>query len=132
MKSKPIIWIVDTSVFLNVLKVPGLSQEQVQVFSDFEERLKRDDTFLLPYSAIVETGNFIAQLDGNYKYEFALKFIENVKQAIDGSVPWKPLKFPTIEVISSWLDSFPEFAGRGISFGDYSIIKEWEEQKEFF
>lgn len=129
---KPVIWIVDTSVFLNVLKIPGRSQNQDQIFSEFEERLLREDTFLLPYAAIVETGNFIAQLEGNYKYEFAGKFIENVRQAIDGSAPWKPLKFPTIDVLSSWLESFPDFASRGISFGDFSIIKEWEEQRGFF
>lgn len=42
------------------------------------------------------------------------------------------MKFPTYEDLSNWLDDFPKFASEGIGFADYSMIKEWEEQKNLF
>lgn len=132
MKKRPIIWIMDTSVFTNVLNVPGRNQDRDEILELFKERIEGNDTFLLPYAAIIETGNHIAQLDGNYKYDYANKFIEQLKLAIEGKAPWKPMKFPTHEDLQNWLADFPAFCGKGIGFGDYSIIKEWEEQKEQF
>jgi hypothetical protein len=132
MIAKPIIWIVDTSIFTNVLNVPGRNQDRHQVLQDLEQRIKNKDTFLLPYAAIVETGNHIAQLNGNLKFNLAKEFTVQVKLAIDGESPWKPLNFPTQQSLVKWLDDFPDFSGRGISFGDFSIVKEWEQQKELF
>lgn len=31
MKDKPIIWLIDTSVFLNVIDVPGFNQERTHI-----------------------------------------------------------------------------------------------------
>ncbi|HPR59234.1 MAG TPA: hypothetical protein PK915_12785 [Bacteroidales bacterium] len=129
---KPIIWIVDTSIFTNVLNVPGRNQDRINVLNDFHERIENKDTFLLPYAAIVETGNHIAQLNGNLKYDLAKVFSTQVKLAIEGGTPWKPLNFPTQKSLLKWLDHFPDFSCKGISFGDFSIIKEWEQQKELF
>jgi hypothetical protein len=71
MTSKPIIWLIDTSVLLNVIDVPTFNQERALILRQFRERIVRGDTFLLPYPAIVETGNHIAQLNGNYKFTYA-------------------------------------------------------------
>jgi len=128
----PVIWIMDTSIFTNILDVPGRNQNRKEVLSLFKSRIDTDDSFLMPYAAIIETGNHIAHLDGNYKYTYANKFIEQLKLAIEGQAPWKPMKFPTHEDLQRWLDNFPEFCGKGIGFGDYSIIKEWEAQKDLF
>lgn len=130
MNLKPIIWIVDTSIFTNVLNIPGRNQDREAVMQIFEQRI--EDIFLLPYAAIVETGNHIAQLDRNYKFKFAQEFVKYVREAIDGTSPWKPLNFPTQTALLKWLDEFPVCCGKGIGFGDFSIIKEWEEQTKIF
>ena len=132
MKNKPIIWLIDTSVLLNVIDVPNFNQERTRILSNFKAYIERGDTFLLPYAAIVETGNHIAQLKGDYKFIYADKFVNEIKAAINGNSPWKPLKFPTYEDLNNWLAGFPKFASQGIGFADYSIIKEWEEQKSLF
>ena len=132
VKEKPIIWLIDTSILLNVLDVPGFNQERDSILREFKIRIERGDTLLLPYAAIVETGNHIAHLTGNYKFTYAEKFVKEVKAALNGNSPWKPLKFPTFEDLNIWLDNFPEYAGKGIGFADYSIIKEWEAQTELF
>ena len=132
MKNKPIIWLIDTSVLLNVIDVPNFNQERTFILSQFKERIKHGDTFLLPYAAIVETGNHIAQLKGDYKFIYANKFVFQVKAALNGNSPWKPLKFPTYEDLNHWLDGFPKYSSEGIGFADYSMIKEWEDQKVLF
>lgn len=132
VKEKPIIWLIDTSVLLNVLDVPSFNQERDSILREFKIRIECGDTLLLPYAAIVETGNHIAHLTGNYKFTYAEKFVKEVKAALNGNSPWKPLKFPTFEDLNTWLDDFPEYAGKGIGFADYSIIKEWEAQKVLF
>lgn len=129
---KPVIWIMDTSIFTNFLDVPGRNQNRADVLSYFKNYINNGDSFLMPYAAIIETGNHIAHLDGNYKFTFANKFIEQLKLAIEGQAPWKPMKFPTHEDLGSWLADFPKCCATGVGFGDYSIIKEWEEQKELF
>jgi hypothetical protein len=132
MKNKPIIWLIDTSVLLNVIDVPSFNQERSLILRQFKERIERNDTLLLPYAAIVETGNHIAQLKGDYKFIYAEKFVSQVKGALNGDAPWKPLKFPTYDEWAIWLDGFPTFAGQGIGFADYSMIKEWEQQAALF
>lgn len=132
MKNKPIIWLIDTSVLLNVIDVPNFNQERRLILSQFKERIERNDTFLLPYAAIVETGNHIAQLKGDYKFIYANIFTNQVKKALDGDTPWKPLKFPTFDDLATWLGGFPKFASEGIGFADYSMIKEWEQQAALF
>lgn len=126
--AKPIIWIIDTSVFLNILDIPGYNQKRLSIISDFKIYIKNGDTFFLPYSALLETGNHIAQLNGNIKFVKAKENVKQVKLALENKAPFRPLKFPEKEDLFKWIDDFPEKAGTGIGFGDFSIIKDWEEQ----
>lgn len=127
--AKPIIWIVDTSIFLNVLDVPGMNQDRVTVLADFQARIENKDAFLLPFGAILETGNHIVRLNsGGQRKDYAGKFVEQVKQAIDGEAPWRAVDFPEPEVFKDWLNDFPNHAQSNLSLVDHSIIKEWEAQ----
>lgn len=133
MPAKPNIWIVDTSVFLNVLDVPGFNQNRDQVLTSFEQRIQAEDSFLLPFTTILESGNHIAQLNsGNQRRSFSMKFSTMVLQSLDGEAPWKPLGFPTEELLKEWLPGFPNEATRSVGLGDYMIIKQWEKQCELF
>lgn len=130
MRSKPIIWIVDTSVFLNVLNVPGRNQQRDGVLNSFKERVENKDSFLLPFASIVETGNHVAHLDGNNRFRFAQLFKEEVRRTIEGSSPWKPMDFPEKNHVLNWLVDFPENAAKGIGLADHSMIKQWERHRD--
>ncbi len=56
------IVIVDTSVFLNVLDVPGFNQEYAAVEEEFRSFVKNGADFELPAATVLETGNHITQL----------------------------------------------------------------------
>jgi predicted nucleic acid-binding protein len=130
--AKPNIWIIDTSIFLNILDIPGSNSDRSTVLSEFKERIKAEDLFFLPFIVLVETGNPIAKLSGNLKYEKAKDFVQHVKSALNNEAPYKTIKFPDREDFLDWLEGFPEMASKKIGFGDYSIIKDWEEQSKLF
>ncbi len=119
--------IVDTSVFLNVLNVPNFNQDRRAVLQAFRNHLEDGAIMLLPMAAIFETGNHIAQLrDGGNRRRFARKYVDLVREALNGTAPWRPTQPPTTEMMALWIDDFPDSAMRGAGIGDLSIIKEWE------
>lgn len=131
------ITLLDTSVYLNILDVPGCNQQRQEVYSSFAMRLKREDIFFLPIATIWETGNHIANIrDGRVRRDYGLKFTEDVRLAIEGNTPYRATYFPEWEIFGDWLKDFPEMVmintGRngkekeGISLSDHTIIKEWE------
>lgn len=129
------VCLIDTSIFLNLLDVPHCNESRAEVAQDFETFAEVGCSFLLPMATILETGNHIAQNgDGNLRRETAQRFVLAVKGAFSGEAPWRPVVFPVTEEILSWIDSFPDCAGRnkatnkpeGTSFGDLTIIQEFE------
>jgi len=133
MPGKPVIWIVDTSVFLNVLDVPGFNQDREEVLDTYRQRIENEDSFFLPFTTILESGNHIAQLtNGNLRRRFAQRFCEEVQRSLAGDAPWKPLAFPREEELQEWLRDFPQHATSGIGLGDSLIIAQWREQCRMF
>lgn len=123
------IVLVDTSVFLNILDVPGRNQDQQDVFETLMGMVDDEDHLLLPMAAIIETGRHIAHLDdGGQRRHYAKTFVEQVRQALEGTAPWKPTSFPKKETILTWLEIYPDHAMQGLSLTDLSIIKEWEKR----
>lgn len=60
--------LVDTSVLLNILNVPGLNQDHEAIMDEFEELVESGVNLLLPVGAVFETGNHIARLaDGRQR-----------------------------------------------------------------
>jgi hypothetical protein len=119
--------LVDTCIFLNVLDVPAFNQHRNGVLGELGRLTLLDVNLLLPFAAIVETGNHIAQLaDGNLRRAYAAKFVQQVQAAIAGDAPWTPTQSVDTETVGSWLNEFPDHAMRGVGIGDLSIIKEWE------
>lgn len=135
------IIIIDTSIFLNVLEVPNKCQDKECVFKQFEEFIELEAIFVLPMATIVETGNHIAQNgDGSIRRKTAKKFCGHIMKVINGEAPYKISDFPTNDEIKSWIAHFPELAMKnkssekqeGTSFGDLTIIQEFEKQKRLF
>lgn len=134
------IVLLDTSVYLNVINVPGRNQDRVEVIDDFTARVLNSDHFLLPMATIWEAGNHVSRLtNGSLRYRFAVKLVKDVHEALNGEAPYRTTYFPDSRVFSTWLNDFPLFAQRnkspqktneGISLSDLSIIKEWEQTRD--
>ena len=123
----PPVVILDTSVLLNVLDVPGFNQDRDAVPDRFGELLDAGANFLLPLGAVLETGNHIADVrDGRRRRRHAAVFADQVRKALKGEAPWALAPLPDADELVRWLDSFPDEAMRGLGMVDMSIKKEWE------
>jgi hypothetical protein len=130
------ICLMDTSVFLNLMDVPNRNNHKAQVQDDFKTYALEGCTFILPMATIIETGNHIAQNgDGSTRRKTAQIFVDMIKDAFSGAAPFQISELPSSYEILTWLDDFPNHAGRnkspsktteGTSFGDLSIIKEFD------
>ena len=90
----PGVIVVDTTVLLNVLDVPGRNQHRDDVLQRFEKVMEA----LLPMAAVFEAGNHIAKLaDGQQRRRFAAVFCDQVRAALNGGHPgcWFPCRRPT-------------------------------------
>lgn len=122
------IVVVDTSVLLNILDVPGCDQDKDKVLAELATSIEEGDHLFIPMTAIVEVGNHIAHVpDGDLRRKAAIRFANEVRKALRNEAPWKPINLPTNEEVLSWIDSFPEYATRGIGMGDLAIKEEWED-----
>ena len=127
------IVIVDTSILLNILDVPRKSDQRAEVAEQLRNYIREGDQLFLPIATVLETGNHIAQNgDGNQKRQCALRFVEMVRTAVTDSIPWALAPLPDTETLVSWLDDFPDSAGRGVGVGDHAILKAWKQTCDDF
>ena len=63
---------IDTSVLCEMLQVPGKSNPArgAEVRAEIDRRWRDGERFVIPITAVIETGNHIAQADGN-RYDVA-------------------------------------------------------------
>lgn len=122
------IVIVDTSVLLNILDIPGRNQSRAEVLAELGKLIETSHHLFIPMAAIVEVGNHIAQIgSGALRRAAAERFIGEVRKALADEAPWKPINFPSNQEVLSWLDAFPDAAMQGLGMGDLSVKKEWED-----
>jgi len=130
------IVLIDASIYLNLLAVPGFDQKREETFQQFEQMVGAGDHFLLPMATIWQAGNHIADLpDSGRRREYALKFANEVGAALRGDMPWRATSFPERERLEAWLSEYPKYIQQdkspgqnreGVSLADLSVIKEWE------
>ncbi len=124
------IWLIDTSIFLEILDIPNKANSPFEIRKEFSEKAENNDEFYIPLATILETGRLISQLNnGDYRRGKAIKFVEYVEAACNEMSPFKLVKFMSSEDMQSWLNEFPDNAMRKISLGDFSIIKDLDEIK---
>jgi hypothetical protein len=125
------ICLVDTSILLNVLDVPGRADQRPEVLAELARLNDERAELLLPFPAIIETGNHIARLrDGRGRRRCAQDFVTTVRKAIDGQAPWTVTPMLRPEDLADWLDRFPDEAMRGLGLADLVIVAEWQRQCE--
>lgn len=124
----PEVIVVDTTVLLNVLDVPGRNQHRDDVLARFGEVTEGGASLLLPMAAVYEAGNHIAKLaDGHQRRRFAGIFCDQVRGALNGEAPWVLVPLPNSDQLAKWLEDFPDCAMREVGMSDLSMIKAWEE-----
>jgi hypothetical protein len=126
------IHLIDTSVFCNIMQIPGMCPQHKEALTELQALVSRPGTtLLLPVTTIYETGNHIAQNgSGGQRRQAAQRFVTQVQAAFDGRAPWTPTPLQGPTEMGSWLALFPDYALRGVGLGDLSIIKTFEQQCE--
>jgi hypothetical protein len=127
---RPVVF-VDTSVLLNLLRVPHMDSHRDKVI-DRLSRLRQACDLVLPVTAIIETGNHIAQIArGDARGSCAERLAEVIKMSIRGEAPWV---LNSVAWDSEFLESLLNGAGTGATLvelaraklgcGDLSILTE--------
>lgn len=123
------IALVDTSVFCELLPVPGMDSDRASLSAALKAKIEAREHLLLPMATILETGNHIGQHgNGQQRRETARVFVDQVNRVVDGTSPFVATSFVDASELKRWLDEFPDWANRGSGLGDLSIMKEWERQ----
>lgn len=83
------VYFIDTSVFCNILPVPGMDQARDQMLEELKTR-KREATLILPVTTIIETGNHIATKvsAGGERRAAAARFVGVLQLVSEGKAPW--------------------------------------------
>lgn len=126
------IFILDTSILCCWLRVPGKDTAgRDNNFWDFNRIDKlltvetaHGSTFVLPIASLIETGNHIAQCNGN-RFELATFLITHLRNTVGAASPWaaftdqSPLWEP--QNLQQLADTWPGLAVGGTSIGDATI-----------
>lgn len=125
---------IDTSVFLNIIDVPGRNQQREEVMRELKGLLEdtTQNVLILPFATIIETGNHIAHCaDGHDRRKTAKKFVECIEKTINHDAPWQYYgKQLTKEDLWEICEEFPDCAMRGEGFGDLSILQTYKKYKD--
>lgn len=125
------IVLIDTTVFCNIVKVPGRNQNEATVADRLTRLVKVRTSILLPIAAIIETGNHVGQLaDGGLRRQAAARFVKQVRGALNGEAPWLATRLAELDDWNLLLDGFPNAASKGLGFGDVTITAEYHYQKK--
>ena len=128
------VWFVDTSIVTNILRVPGRDQQSAKAALELGEKIKAKDTLILPVTAVVETGNHIAQIaDGRSRRETARRFSELLTLIVSDQAPWKLHVLGWDQAFLELLINAPtpghslvDLAVSGVGGGDACILAERE------
>jgi hypothetical protein len=126
------VWFVDTSILCNLLRVPGRDQNRESVADDWKAKQDSGASFILPVTAVIETGNHISQLsDGRERRKIATTFHELLLLVAQNKAPWKLHTFSWDENFLGVLTagamtgvSMIEHASSGMGCGDLCLLAE--------
>jgi hypothetical protein len=74
---------IDTSVLCELLQVPGKNQQSSVIRDELELRVSLGERFVIPITAVIETGNHIAHASGD-RYAAAQRLCDLIRNVIGG------------------------------------------------
>ena len=126
------VTMLDTSVLCELLQVPGKCNpaKGQEVVADLDRRWHDGERFVIPVTAVIETGNHIAQCDGD-RYNVAGRLVQLLRKAIAEDGPWRVLR---TELGSAFLTALCDgdstgqtletLAAQKVGAGDIAILVE--------
>lgn len=127
------VLILDTSIMCVWLRVPGketCGPDEARwtydsVKAKLDSEIESGATLILPWASIIETGNHIAQANGD-RYEIVNSFVEHIEKALEGTVPWAAFgeqsELLGNDSLKKTLAIWKETALAGQSIGDALIV----------
>jgi hypothetical protein len=124
---------IDTTVLVEVLKVPGKNQRHAEITAELRKRVT-SESMILPTAAIIETGNHIAQVDdGGLRRTLAAGLARLLQATTTESAPWTlngaRWDADLLAAIcggARGCPPLPDMAAQRIGVGDVSILAEAE------
>lgn len=121
------VCLIDTSIFVNILRVPDMSNDYVDIIAELELKIEDKQFMFLSMATVFETGNHISQNgDGRQRRRCAEEFVTQLQLALKGQSPFTPIDFVEADKMQRWLDEFPDWAMQGGGLGDLSIVHDWQ------
>lgn len=121
---------IDTSVLCELLQVPGRCGQHESIRAEFVLRSEQGERFVIPITAVIETGNHIAQAAGNRR-EAAKRFVALLGAAGSAEAPFTVHRASLDDQFLADLcagnatgQPFIELANGGMGAGDVSILVE--------
>jgi hypothetical protein len=99
LPQSPPVTFVDTSVLCNILDVPTKSDDAEQVRAEARSRRADGERFVIPATAIIETGNHIANAKQGDRRAAAQRFVQLIAAVRAGEEGWVLHEF-------GWDDAF--------------------------
>lgn len=126
------ILILDTSILCVYLKIPYMDDcgpdnnkwDYKRVSEKIKNEISKKSLLVLPLASLIETGNHIAQVNGE-RYELAVALSDIIKKVANDEEPWAAFTFQRklwdeenlIKLANNW----PPLAAGGLSIGDATI-----------
>lgn len=132
------VLVLDTSVLCCLLSVPGKETagplddrwDQQRISDLLEAEEKRGSIFVLPLATIIETGNHVAQTNGD-RFKLATDFGQLISKSASATSPWAAFADQSIlwgpQRLLVLADTWPPLAAGQTSLGDATIkdVAEW-------
>lgn len=126
------ITLIDTSVLCELLQVPGKCDPDLGpiLLEEMDDRVNAGELLVIPVTAVVETGNHIAQCAGD-RHALAMALVGMLRRAAKEDTPWRVLNtaFDGAFLLSlcdgdSTGEDLAQLAAEGVGAGDVAILVE--------
>jgi hypothetical protein len=128
---------IDTSVLCEILQVPGRSQRHAAVMAEFARRAGAGEQFVIPITAVIETGNHIAHA-GGHRRQAAQRLVDLIEKVRTSDAPfvldvpvWDESFLADLCAGDSTGQRFVDLAGSGVmGAGDVAILVQRDRFKQ--
>jgi hypothetical protein len=130
------VTLIDTSVLCELLRVPGKCQQPDAVEKEFISRAEAGERFVIPITAVIETGNHISQASGDRRRaaESLSRLLEQARSSttpfVLNATSWDESFIADLCSGDGTAQSFVDLLGNGLmGAGDIAILVERDQFK---